>query len=58
METLTPGPDDQEEPQQDGELSPVSGNRRLSSPFTVRIAYLTLLVSFLTPIMVALIDKI
>jgi hypothetical protein len=58
VSTLTPGPDDREPPTQDQEMPPTSRNGRLSSRVAVRVAYLTLLVSFLTPIIVALIEKL
>jgi hypothetical protein len=58
VSTLTPGADDQEPSTQDQEMSRNPGNRRLSSRVSVRIAYLTLIVTFLTPIVVALIEKL
>jgi hypothetical protein len=39
-------------------MPPTSGNGRLSSRIAVRVAYLTLLVSFLTPMIVAIIEKL
>jgi hypothetical protein len=57
VETVAPDPEGQEASTEDRESPSTSGGRRLSRTAT-RLTYLSLLVSFLTPIIVALIAKI